>query len=354
MSNNNKYSPNDEFEYVKKQPKLVVLGLSRAGKTSIFNKFFLKSSIDELKRLRPTMLFSLSAPFVERLKSQITVYDLGGQKEFIQQNIANKEIYENAQAIIYVVDVQAPERINEVKLYLRKIEEVLQKLESQVKPEFFVFLHKYDPEKRSETFVYQSIINYMNNINEIMGERSPMYYFTSIFDFTITKAMIQVLFLSTPELIISELNMFEIKAAYKIILKNFIEKTGISSFGSQSEKINLRKFAAKFGSYYIKSRQLDWEEDDFSNTDTKTNREIQRTDNIYSVRATKLIDKNLKVSFTCPFKNNIPDGIEDPRILCEISQGIIEGIATTLGYKIVLREATYFEDGTSRCAFSLN
>lgn len=349
MSNIKKHSSENDLEYVKQQPKLVVLGLSRAGKTSIFNKFFLKSSIEEIKRLRPTMLFSLSAPFVERLKSQITVYDLGGQKEFIQQNITNKEIYENAQALIYVVDVQAPERINEVKLYLKKIEAVLQKLKN--KPEFFVFLHKYDPEKRSETAVYQSIIDYMNNINEIMGERSPMYYFTSIFDFTITKAMIQVLYLSTPELIISELNMMEIKAAYNIILKNFTEKTKITSFDSESDRIELRKFAAKFGSYFIKSRQLDWEENSALEKDKKS--EIHSTENIYSVRATKLMDKNLKVTFNCPFKNDVPEGIENPNILCEITEGIIEGIATTLGYRIVEREATYFEDGTSRCAFSL-
>ncbi|NVM01161.1 MAG: GTP-binding protein [Candidatus Helarchaeota archaeon] len=137
--------------------KIVLLGLDNAGKTSILKTVKNQMSPESTKNLKPTK--GLNIEEMEINNEKIVVWDLGGQISFRQEYIKRQDYYFSyVDSIIYVIDIQDPDRYEESFKYLLEIISVI-KLQKLV-PKFLVFLHKSDPDyQKSKTYeeLYQDL-----------------------------------------------------------------------------------------------------------------------------------------------------------------------------------------------------
>ena len=129
----------------KSHGKMIIAGLSNAGKTSIYKVFFDKMDPDSINT-KPTQIFSLETPVVDFLGSaKIVCIDMGGQKHFLDQALQQPaEFYNGTVALVYIVDIQDTNTfslsINYFRLLLTKII-----TSTKTKLPAFVFFHKMDP-----------------------------------------------------------------------------------------------------------------------------------------------------------------------------------------------------------------
>jgi len=101
--------------------KIYLIGLSKAGKTSIFQKFFLKKTTDEIKKIAPTLFYTFNAANVPYLDEGITILDMGGQTKFRKQYLADPTIFRGIRTAVFVVDLTEPERIAVIEEYFQSV-----------------------------------------------------------------------------------------------------------------------------------------------------------------------------------------------------------------------------------------
>ncbi len=122
---------------VKGSKKIIFAGLDNSGKTTIIS--CLKQSIANLGLVNPTYL-------VERSKMQYLGYDLiqhdmGGQHMYIQSYLKEPgQYFDQADACIYVVDIQDRDRMYDAVSYFKAILASFSSL--AIKPSIHVLLHK--------------------------------------------------------------------------------------------------------------------------------------------------------------------------------------------------------------------
>ena len=97
----------------KSHGKMIIAGLSNAGKTSIYKVFFDKMDPDSINT-KPTQIFSLETPVVDFLGSaKIVCIDMGGQKHFLDQALQQPaEFYNGTVALVYIVEIQDTKTIS--------------------------------------------------------------------------------------------------------------------------------------------------------------------------------------------------------------------------------------------------
>jgi len=151
-------------------------GIDNAGKSSIIH--ILKKNYSFLNRLKPTK-------GIDRITSKIlgidfVMWDMGGQKQYIEQYFQRKEqIFNELSLLFFVVDIQDAERFDQVFTYFDRIITVFREL-SQT-PNIIILFHKVDPdiEFSSETKLY--IEDLKKNILKIAPEFNIAFFGTSIF-----------------------------------------------------------------------------------------------------------------------------------------------------------------------------
>ena len=84
--------------------KVLLIGLDGAGKTSLYQQFFLKKPISQLKQIPPTR--GIAQYDHDFLRSDFLIIDTGGDKKFRQGYIGNVELVKDIGAVVFVVDVQ--------------------------------------------------------------------------------------------------------------------------------------------------------------------------------------------------------------------------------------------------------
>jgi len=137
----------ESISYLKKEQKVIVVGLGNAGKTTILKKFGGQIGIKDLARLKPTK----GAERQEIVTSDLIliIWDFGGQEEYREIYLQEPHRYFlNIDLVIYVIDLQAPGNYTESIEYFKNILEVLEKLEEN--PHILIFLHKYDPDLKDD------------------------------------------------------------------------------------------------------------------------------------------------------------------------------------------------------------
>ncbi len=130
---------------LKKSPKIIVAGLRKAGKTTAIRFFFDSWDREKLKSITPTVDYSIFHSFIDVLKSELTIFDLGGQTQYVNQHLKDEVKWRNATALIFMVDLQKPEEFNEAYIYLQEIIKIYEKLGES--PFIGLLAHKYDPNK---------------------------------------------------------------------------------------------------------------------------------------------------------------------------------------------------------------
>ncbi|NHJ40488.1 MAG: hypothetical protein FK731_10690 [Asgard group archaeon] len=84
--------------------KVLLIGLDGAGKTSLYQQFFLKKPASQLKQIPSTR--GIAQYEHDFLRSDFLIIDTGGGKNYRQGYIGNAELVKDISAIVFVVDVQ--------------------------------------------------------------------------------------------------------------------------------------------------------------------------------------------------------------------------------------------------------
>ena len=120
--------------------KLLLAGLSEAGKTAVKKLYFQNSKLDEITGLSATLNYERLTTTINN--SPITILDLGGQRLFIKRFLSGYSpfVFSSVKGLIFLIDTSIKSTRNNSIQYFA---ECLKKLEQfSPKAEIFVFLHK--------------------------------------------------------------------------------------------------------------------------------------------------------------------------------------------------------------------
>ncbi|MHA2231725.1 MAG: ADP-ribosylation factor-like protein [Candidatus Hodarchaeales archaeon] len=174
--------------------KLVLIGLSKAGKTSIVKRFFKGGTTEDALNTKPTVLRSISRHFVSFLEGNVIIHDLAGQEEFIAHHLFNDSSFRKLLALLFVFDVQDegrfPQALKYFSLALERIKET-----SDIGC-ISVFLHKYDPKLRNQ--LLSKLTEAIGRILDAASGFPLTFHPTSIFDDSLHHAIIRTLFYALP------------------------------------------------------------------------------------------------------------------------------------------------------------
>ncbi|MHA1995013.1 MAG: ADP-ribosylation factor-like protein [Candidatus Hodarchaeales archaeon] len=123
--------------------KIILLGLSQAGKTSIRDVVFGGKSPEETADYAATLNYERQ---VEQVADEpITVMDLGGQEVFLKRFLSSMSsfIFSNVAVLVYICDISTPDKF---PASLKAFVEGTNRLEemSDVQPAVYILLHKTD------------------------------------------------------------------------------------------------------------------------------------------------------------------------------------------------------------------
>ncbi len=162
--------------------KVLCVGLDEAGKTSLLSKFGGRLGISDMIDTHPTK--GVVRMKFGRENLSLYIWDLGGQEEYRERYLSNPEQYfVELDLLMFVIDVQNPERFEESIQYFEKIVESLTLLEEN--PYILIFLHKYDPDLKNDPKVLLNIELIKDNLNELIKSKKLDFeieiYLTSIY-----------------------------------------------------------------------------------------------------------------------------------------------------------------------------
>jgi len=163
----------------KKTQKVIVLGLENAGKTAIIKKIGSRLKIDDLTNLKPTK--GIENQKIETKDFELTIWDFGGQENYRVEHLKQEMNFIKTNLLMYVIDVQDPEKLEDSFYYFNNIIELLIRLEE--KPHFLILIHKYDPDIRDDPEVLLRVELIRDTINILMKDKPFEYeiYLSSIF-----------------------------------------------------------------------------------------------------------------------------------------------------------------------------
>ena len=148
--------------------KVLVAGLDNAGKTATLSKFGGRLGIGDMISTHPTKGV-VRMRFGNR-KLSLFIWDLGGQQEYRERYLENPEQYfVQLDLLIYVIDVQDPDRFDDSLEYFGKILDSIKLLEEN--PYILIFIHKYDPDLKNDPKILLNIELLKDNINEMIKPR---------------------------------------------------------------------------------------------------------------------------------------------------------------------------------------
>jgi len=168
-------------EQLKSQKKLLLIGLDNGGKTSILAVLQDKFSI--IKDLLPTR--GVKREKLDFFGYPIISWDLGGQVQYREKLYFNKPelFFGDVDLILYVIDIQDPERFGETANYFKEVIDALDELKEY--PPILIILNKSDQDIRRTIQWQKSVDTIKSKFNGILNNKENFkieYCDTSIFD----------------------------------------------------------------------------------------------------------------------------------------------------------------------------
>jgi len=162
--------------------KVLVAGLDNAGKTATLSKFGGRLGISDMISTHPTK--GVVRMKFGNKKLSLFIWDLGGQKEYRERYLDNPEHYFiELDLLIYVIDVQDPDRFEESLEYFEKIIDSIILLEEN--PYILIFIHKYDPDLKNDPKILLNVELLKDSLNELLKSKKNDFhieiYLTSIY-----------------------------------------------------------------------------------------------------------------------------------------------------------------------------
>jgi GTPase SAR1 family protein len=169
-------------EAIKKtETKIICCGLDNAGKTAILSRFGGRLGIQELMNLEPTKKVAIRE--IETRDLTLWVWDFGGQEKYRDVYLKEPEKYFlETELVLYVIDVQDPDKFNDSFQYFSQILDIFITLEE--KPYILVFIHKSDPDLRDDPEFQLNVELLKERVKELFQNHEFEYdvYITSIFN----------------------------------------------------------------------------------------------------------------------------------------------------------------------------
>ena len=123
--------------------KILIMGLDKAGKTSIVLSLKGVKNLLSFYSLNPTKGANIVK--FKALNSDYIVWDFGGQEIYRKEYLKNfKQYISGINKFIFVIDVQDVDRYDLALDYMKNILNIL--LNNQINVGFSIFLHKFDPD----------------------------------------------------------------------------------------------------------------------------------------------------------------------------------------------------------------
>ncbi|MFX0051999.1 MAG: ADP-ribosylation factor-like protein [Candidatus Hermodarchaeota archaeon] len=182
--------------------KILIAGLSEAGKTAVKRIFFLKQQTMDVTQLSATINYERMSVILG--DKPITIVDLGGQKIFLKRFLSSFSpfVFSNVKVFIFLIDVaNRTTRNNAIQYFISCLEKL--KVFSP-EAEIFVFLHKNDLVVNSPN--YESIHEQLKEQFQIEWEAKRILFFrTTIYrPETIIDAFGRIIELTMPSMVKSE------------------------------------------------------------------------------------------------------------------------------------------------------
>ncbi|MFX1478485.1 MAG: ADP-ribosylation factor-like protein [Promethearchaeota archaeon] len=164
----------------KRQIKVLLTGLDKAGKSSFL--FGIQKRYSEIIKALPTKGIERTEESIfEEQNSQISIWDLGGQKRYINKYLEQSKIYlYNVDLMFFFIDIQDVERIKEALGLFKKILRSLIELDEF--PPMVVCLNKFDPDLKGSKKIFKSLELIADKIEKNRDKFLIKIFQTSIFD----------------------------------------------------------------------------------------------------------------------------------------------------------------------------
>ncbi len=160
--------------------KVIISGLDNAGKTSILTALDKKYDFQkDIVQLKPTIRVEYHK--MNFLRNNTIFWDMGGQDRYRDIYINYQDVYFDAtDLLIYVIDIQDPERFENSLEYLDAILTFF--TESKMDVPLIITTHKFDPDLRGNEKILQDIDRLRSQILEKYSNFKILFQQTSIYD----------------------------------------------------------------------------------------------------------------------------------------------------------------------------
>lgn len=209
--------------------KIVLMGLSNAGKTCIYERVFEGKKPWELMKSAATKGIAYKSYEVSSVAKPM-IWDLGGQQQYLDEyhGPLRENIFKKASILLYVVDITDYDRFEAAQAEFEW--SAKQILSHNPRAQINVFLHKSD-------LIHDKnlMINYIKKIFSENISHEIFYHYTSIFDESLFKAWSELIRELSPKstFINSILNILKNQDGVKDVL--LIEKSTGLACGSTIE-----------------------------------------------------------------------------------------------------------------------
>ncbi len=160
--------------------KIIISGLDAAGKTSILTALDKKYDFEkDVVQLKPTIRVEYHK--MNFLRSNTIFWDMGGQETYREVYVNYQDVYfDSTDLLIYVIDIQDPERFDSSLEYLNAILTFFS--ESEMAVPIIITFHKYDPDLRNDNVILENIESLREKILNKYPDFNILFQQTSIYD----------------------------------------------------------------------------------------------------------------------------------------------------------------------------
>ncbi len=165
---------------LKRQIKIILTGLDKAGKSSFL--FGIRKKYSEIIKALPTKGVERSEENIfEEQNSLISLWDLGGQKKYLDRFLEQSKLYlYNVDLIFFFIDIQDIERIEEALNLFRRVSTILVELDEF--PPIVICLNKFDPDLKGSKEIFKNLEIIADEIEKRSDRFLTKIFQTSIFD----------------------------------------------------------------------------------------------------------------------------------------------------------------------------
>ncbi|HUY00840.1 MAG TPA: ADP-ribosylation factor-like protein [Candidatus Deferrimicrobium sp.] len=157
--------------------KILVTGIENVGKTSILYSLEKKYSL--LGTLSPTK--GIDRTSFSIFGYQVSAWDLGGQESYRKGYLQKNIFFEEADLLIYVIDVIDDKNYDISLDYFQKILKIFSEIKQT--PQILIFLNKIDPDIKNKPQIRKNIKLLLDMFSASNSEGFNFEFFeTSIFD----------------------------------------------------------------------------------------------------------------------------------------------------------------------------